>query len=986
LHAPLDAVPSLDPPSEKEVKRPFDPNPLEPKDRRARKELVEAIAKEEARLADLDVDRSAVQQRLLTLRQRPAAAPMPQTIHAPLPDMPGPSVPRTPAEKVTLFRQLFRGRADVFPTRFVSKRTGKPGYAPACANKFVPGLCELPRIKCGDCRHQAFTPVSDTAVLDHLQGRHVMGLYPLLEDETCWLLAVDFDKGTWVEDVSAFIATCRNTGLPAAVERSRSGNGAHVWFFFASPVAASAARRMACYLLTETMSQRYQISMDSYDRLFPSQDTMPRGGFGNLIALPLQHGPRQHGNSVFLDERFEAYPGDEQWSYLASIQRIEPSTVERIANEATRLGSVVGLRSVDIADEESATPWMRQPSRRQPVARIKGPLPERAHAILAQKLFVDKTGLPSTLLNRLKRLAAFQNPEFYKRQAMRLSTARTPRVVACAEDLPQHIGLPRGCVNGALALMAENGITLEIDDKRCQGRSFQYRFKGRLSKVQAEAARALLEHSNGVFVAPPGSGKTVVGAYMVAERACSTLILVHRRPLLDQWTAQLALFLGIDAKEIGQIGAGKQRPNGRLDVAMIQSLVRKGQVDDVVATYGQVIVDECHHIPAVSFERVLAEVRARHLVGLTATPQRRDGHHPISEMQLGPIRFAVSPKSQAAGRPFSHRLIVRNTTFKVAPGLDSPTIQDLYSALAKDESRNQLILADVVQSVKENRSPLVLTERKDHVDYFVTHLRKTCHVVTLHGGMGDRMRRTVKEQLATTSTKRRVIVATGRYVGEGFDDARLDTLFLALPVSWKGTLVQYAGRLHRLHPGKVDVRVFDYVDRDVPMMARMFAKRLRGYRAIGYTEGDFPSVQVADLGVDAAQGAWPIDSPFHGTRLEPPPDGNNNSATGESSSRNEIDLEEMVKEATIDCYGEAEQATGLFMMMQDSLAVPFETSVNGATLTVERLDLGAGDQILAICTRNAARCTLPIADVPLPSPPPIGGEWIEAYRYWLGGV
>ncbi len=570
-------------------------------------------------------------------------------------------VPRTAAEKVKLFRSLFRGRADVFPTRFVSKGTGKPGYAPACRNKFVNGICELPRVKCGECPNQAFIPFDDAAVIGHLTGRHVMGVYPLLEDETCWLLAADFDSSAWVEDVGAFVETCEHLGLPAAVERSRSGNGAHVWFFFRSPVPASTARRMGCYLITETMVRRHQLSMESYDRLFPSQDTMPRGGFGNLIALPLQHEPRQRGNSVFLDERLNAYPDDRQWAYLASVRRIDADTVDSIAREALRQGAVLGVRFADTADEDDIAPWARLPSRKPKPAVISEPLPSKVCAVLAQRLFVEKVGLPSPLINQIKRLAAFQNPEFYKKQSMRLSTAATPRVIACAEDLEEHVSLPRGRHAELEALLREYAVSIDIADERFPGDPLAFRFKGSLTAVQEKAVSALLEHDIGLFVAPPGVGKTVVGTYLVAERGCSTLILVHRRPLLDQWLAHLCLFLDIEPNEIGQVGAGKRTANGRLDVAMIQSLVRKGEVDDLVANYGQVIVDECHHVPAVSFERVLAEAKARYLVGLTATPHRRDGHHPITEMQLGPVRFAIDPKSQAAQRPFSHTLVVRET-------------------------------------------------------------------------------------------------------------------------------------------------------------------------------------------------------------------------------------------------------------------------------------------------------------------------------------
>ena len=806
-----------------------------------RQGILDAIAEEGARLARLEEDQEESRRRLGSLQAELASLGVESQVRASLPVASRAWVPATPAEKVSLFRSLFRGREDVFPIRFVSKKTGKPGYAPACANKFVRGVCDLPKVKCGECPNQAFIPFDDAAVVGHLTGRHVMGVYPLLEDETSWFLAVDFDKSTWPSDVIAFVDTCRRAGLPTAVERSRSGNGAHVWFFFTSPVAAGAARKMGCHLITETMSRRHELSMESYDRLFPSQDTMPRGGFGNLIALPLQHEARKQGNSVFVDHQLQPYPDDQVWAYLASVRRIDPGTVDRIAREASRQGSVVGVRLAEATDEGDAAPWMLPPSRTPKPAVITEPVPPRVRAVLSQRLFVEKSGLPSPLINQIKRLAAFQNPEFYKKQSMRLSTATTPRVITCAEDLPLHVGLPRGRQRELETLLRDHGISLDVVDERVRGEALRLRFQGKLTPLQEKAVAALLEHDIGVLVAPPGVGKTVVGTYLVAERDCSTLILVHRRQLLDQWLAQLALFLGIEPREIGQIGGGKKTGKGRIDVAMIQSLVRKGDVKDLVASYGQVIVDECHHLPAVSFERILGEVKARYVVGLTATPQRRDGHHPITEMQLGPVRFAVNPKSQAAQRPFAHKLVVRETGFKTSTE-KTPSIQELYAALAGDDGRNRLILDDVIQSLEHGRSPILLTERKDHLEYFASRLEKFArNIVVLHGGMATKKRREVKERLeAIPDSEERLVLATGQYIGEGFDDARLDTLFLALPVSWKGTLIQYTGRLHRLHPAKKEVRIFDYVDRGVPTLLRMFEKRLRGYRGIGYARGEAP--------------------------------------------------------------------------------------------------------------------------------------------------
>src|SRR2546428_6550178 len=794
----------------------------------------DAIPREEARVArlekELEESRPALESLMTELEAGRSSPPTAPAL------IPAPTAPMTSTEKVALFRSLFRGREEVYPKLWTNVKTGRKGYAPACANEWVRDVCEKPRIKCGECPNQAFLAVENRVILDHLQGRHVVGVYPLLTDETCWFLAADFDKTSWTDDVAAFMETCRMAGLPAAVERSRSGNGAHVWFFFSAPVAATTARKMGCYIVTETMARRHQLSMASYDRLFPNQDTLPRGGFGNLIALPLQHGPRQRGNTVFVDDQFVPHP--DQWKFRSEHPRVEPATVDSVAREATRKGLVVGARLSDTTDTDSSEPWTRLPSG-QPRVRFSAPLPRQVRAVMAQRLFVAKAGLAPTHLNQIKRLAAFQNPEFYKKQSLRLSTALTPRVIACAEDLQEHVALPRGCRTELEQILREHGSALLVEDQRCEGKALDVAFEGRLTALQKRAARALLREDIGVLVAPPGVGKTVIGTYLIAARSQSTLVLVHRQPLLDQWIAQLSMFLGLAPKTIGQIGAGKHAPNGRLDVAMIQSLVRLGSVDNLVAMYGHVIVDECHHIPAVSFERVLSEVKARFVTGLTATPRRRDGLHPITEMQLGPVHFAVDARSHAAQRPFDHRLIVRETASGRDRAVSVDRIQALYAALTADEQRNRLILDDVTTALAEGCSPILLTERKAHLEFLAASLRGVArHLVVLRGGMTPTERRAAAATLAAiTDAEPRLLVATGRYIGEGFDDPRLDTVFFAIPVSWKGTLVQYAGRLHRQYPGKTEVRIYDYVDRSVPLLARMFEKRLRGYRAIGYARG-----------------------------------------------------------------------------------------------------------------------------------------------------
>ena len=835
-----------------------------PEGNRRREHLVRAIAEEEVRLAGLMEDQRRTEATLVRLRAELAETPRvlaeecrPATIREARTEYA--AVPISPSDKIALFRRLFRGREDVYPKLWESKKTGRKGYTPACANEWVAGLCDKRRVKCGECTNRDLLPLTEQVVRDHLQGRHVIGVYPMLPDETCWFLAADFDKTSWEEDVAAFAETCSSQDLPVAIERSRSGNGAHAWVFFAEPVPAREARRMGCYLLTETMERRHQLGLESYDRLFPNQDTMPQGGFGNLIALPLQHGPRQSGNSVFLDGRMQ--PHDDQWAFLASVRRISPVEVNRIAAEASRTGRVIGVRFVPPEDESDREPWKRAPSRKPRYRPIDQPLPPQVRAVLAQRLFVEMAGLPSAMLNRMRRIAAFQNPEFYKKQGMRLSTALTPRVICCAEEELEHVALPRGCLSDLHVLLAEHDSNLVIEDRRTDGQPLDVRFRGTLTAEQQKAADTFDDEEMGVLVAPPGTGKTVVGIYLIARRARNTLVLVHRQQLLDQWRSRIAMFLGLDLSQIGQIGGGKRKPTGQIDVAMIQSLVRRGDLADLIAEYGHVVVDECHHIPAPSFERLLGEAHARFVTGLTATPRRRDGHHPITEMQLGPVRYTVDQRKLAASRPFEQKLVLRYTEFRYDTEQERPPIQDVYRAMVDDRGRNQMLLDDIIRALEEGRSPIVLTERTAHLEFIEEQLRGFArNTIVLRGGRTSKQRRVALEGLAAVpDDEERLILATGRFIGEGFDDDRLDTLFLVMPISWKGTLIQYTGRLHRLHPAKREVRIYDYVDRHVPMLARMAEKRLRGYRSIGYEAVEDEPEHADDRPAPIADADEPFD-------------------------------------------------------------------------------------------------------------------------------
>jgi len=779
------------------------------------------LARVRARLADLDAERREIE----TLEVRLAAEHTPVVTQSSF-ETAAVTNSSSSHEKVDLFRRLFAGRPDVFPVRWENRKTGRSGYSPACANEWVRGICGKPKVKCGACPHQRFIPPDEAVMEKHLRGDDgrsgdfVAGVYPLLPGDTCWFLAADFDKASWAEDANALLETCQAKGVPAGLERSRSGNGGHVWIFFSEAVSARLARQLGSVLITETMERWPEIGFASYDRLFPNQDIMPLGGFGNLIALPFQNNARKAGNSVFVNADLRPY--DDQWAYLSSLPRLSAEAVANLVAAAQLSGQVLGVR-MPVDDEQADEPWKMPPSRRSTPRRLDVPLPQTIKVTIADQIYIDRSGLPSPMIAQLVRLAAFQNPEFYRAQAMRLPTFGKPRIVSCAELHPRHIALPRGCFDEAVGLLSDQGASVDLDDLREDGTALPetVRFRGELRQQQSRAFNALIEHDNGVLAATTAFGKTVVASALIAHRARNALVLVHRRELLNQWVERLESFLQIDPKQIGTIGAGKRKPTGVIDVALIQSLVRKGEVDDIVGNYGHLVVDECHHLSAASFERVARRTKARYVAGLSATVARKDGHHPIIFMQCGPVRHRVSAKSQAAVSGIHHRARERHTRFRLPEDLamaERPSMPAIYSALAEDCARNDLIFDDVLKSLEAKRSPIVLTERKDHLEYLQQRFSRFAkNIVVLHGGMSAKDRKTAQAALSVDD-----------------DEERLDALFLTMPIAWNGTLAQYVGRLHRQHDAKTNVLVVDYIDSAVPVLARMAAKRRTGYRALGY--------------------------------------------------------------------------------------------------------------------------------------------------------
>lgn len=746
-------------------------------------------------------------------------------------------------EKIELYMSLFRGREDIYAKRWENKKLQSSGYSPACGNEWVPGICLKPKIKCSVCNRKDYLELNNQVIENHLRGNIVAGVYPMLTDETCLFLAIDFDDEGWKKDISVLRKVCLQFDIPFAVERSRSGNGAHAWFFFDQPVQATLARKFGSAMLTYAMNQRHEITFKSYDRLFPNQDTMPRGGFGNLIALPLQKAARENNNSVFIDDDFKPY--EDQWAFLSSIRNLTEDNIDTIIAKLCK-GNELGTLKEDT--EEKPKPWETNI-----VILQNKDFPDAIEIVKANMLFIPKAGISQKALNRIKRLAAFKNPEFYKAQAMRLSTFNKPRIISCADETEDYLCLPRGCENDLKELLKEINVKTDWVCKTNPGRQIDVTFNGTLRDDQPVAVGELLANNTGVLCGTTAFGKTVASIKIIAERKVNTLILVNKVSLVNQWKEKLTEFLTINetvASEeqfnknhkiiIGQIGDGKQIRTGIIDIAIMQSLTRMGEVKEFVKDYGMVIVDECHHVPAFSFEMILKNVNAEFVYGLSATPERKDGHHPIIFMHCGPIRFRDDAKKQAEKRPFEHYIIPRFTNFRIHSLNEKAekdlTIQELYSALVTNEIRNQQITDDVIECFKNGRNCLVLTERVEHVKFLSTEIGKTIpDVISVTGGMGTKETRITLERITSAPTdKPIVLVASGRFIGEGFDEPRLDTLFLAMPISWKGTLQQYAGRLHRLFAGKNEVLIYDYVDIHVQVFEKMYNRRLSGYASIGY--------------------------------------------------------------------------------------------------------------------------------------------------------
>ena len=726
-------------------------------------------------------------------------------------------------EKIRIFEEVFKGRKDIYAKRWESNKTGKSGYSPACANEFNQSKCGKPRMKCSECPFRELLPLTESIIKKHLKGDITIGIYPLLPGDMCNFLVIDFDKKTYKQDVLAFWNTCDEFNIPIYVERSRSGNGAHVWMFFEESMPAKVARKVGNILLTKTMEKK-SLDLDSYDRIFPNQDTIPKGGFGNLIALPFQGKSAKLGNTVFVNRRFE--PIENQIEVLINIKKMRYEEIYEFVDKYKD----DDYKEFDIQELENEEEL-------PPKDNLKDIIfSNNIQCMIENQIYINKSNLLPKEITYLKRLASFTNPKFYELQKLRMPIfyETTPRIISCFEEGDTYLVLPRGCMDKIKEICKTSKVKLILKDKREKGIPTDYKFIGTLDKKQEKAMNQLLSHDIGVLSAATGFGKTVISAKIISELKTNVLIIVNRNNLLEQWKEKLSYFLGISKKEIGQIGGGKENLNGKLDIASFQSLYKRENLDELVKNYGLVIVDECHHVAAFSFERVLKSMRAKHVYGLTATPTRKDGWHKIIYMQCGDIRCRVNNKDSKS----SKKVIVRKTNYRYAPLEEMETISfsEILNDMSHNELRNSIILQDVKQSVADGRIPIVLTERLEHLNILKQKLEELqVPVVIYKGNMGKKKTKEMQEiiQNADKNQQARIILATSSSIGEGFDDSRLDTLFLTMPVSWKGRIIQYVGRLHRNHKDKEELIVYDYLD-NMKILERMYYKRIKGYKASGY--------------------------------------------------------------------------------------------------------------------------------------------------------
>lgn len=768
------------------------------------------------------------------------------------------------------FFSMFWGRQDVYAKRSVNKETGKAAYYPQC-NNFWTNVCHKKikdGINCKDCKNRSYKTITKKDILNHLQGNaynasDVIGVYPLLSNGTCRFMVFDFDNhdkdaeekdfansdDTWVEEVESMREICVLNGIEPLVERSRSGRGAHVWIFFDKPIDASFVRKFGFALLDKGAEQINLKSFKYYDRMLPAQDSLPEdSAVGNLIALPLQGKALQDGNSAFIDGNWNAYPN--QWETLFNKPRLSQEFLEEKIKEWS---NTIDDIAANAAESDREKPWNRMQHFN------KNDVEGKLHIILANGIYVDNTNLNAAMQNRIRRMAAISNPVFYKNQAIGTSNYDTARWIYLGKDhLSGYIQIPRGLQDELWENIKQADIDYEMEDERQQGRKINVDFKGELRPEQDKALKELIRYDNGILHAATAFGKTVVSSAIIAQKKINTLIILESSALIEQWKEALEKFLNINEglptyetktgrvrkrkSLIGTLQGAHDSMTGIIDIAMAGSLCKKGKYHKMMNEYGLVLIDECHHSASETIANVLKEVKAKYVYGVTATPKRGDGLEKINYMLIGPIRYSYTAKEKAKEQGIQHLVYPRFTRTVPPRGVitDKMHPNEAYEIIHNNDVRDEQIIEDVKNCVAAGRTPVVLSRYKDHSEKFYERLKSYAdHVFLMTGNNSKKEHRKILEQMhQVDKNESLILIATGSLVGEGFDFPRLDTLFMATPVSFRGVVEQYAGRLNRDYAGKENVIIYDYVDNHIPMFNNMYMKRLKAYKQIGYEFGD----------------------------------------------------------------------------------------------------------------------------------------------------
>ncbi len=730
-------------------------------------------------------------------------------------------------DSVKIFMNYFKGRNDVYPYLSIDKTNPNiKYYIPACANEWKNGVCNKTMgKKCKTCQYRENKPISKDTIYKHMYGNQPIGIYPLLENDTCFFLSLDFDdkdsKKDIKSDVLAFASICDKYEVPIAIERSRSGNGIHIWMFFDANIKAITARKLGSLLLSKTM-EISNISITSFDRMFPNQDTLPKGGYGNLIALPFQNEPSKYGNTLFVDRNFILIKN--QIQYLSSIHKLTEievfEKIKQLSNETIDISHEI----IDMQNEVKVK------------SKNNIDYPKSINVILRDMVYIDKANLDGVVKNSFRRLATFANPEFYKKQKLRMSVYNVPMVIDCSKEDEKYLKLPRGTYDYLESLCNVNNIEIISKDERFVGNKIEVKFNGSLQNEQQIAIDNLLKYDNGILCAPTGFGKTVIGCKLIEERKVNTLILVNKIQLLNQWKDRIKEFL--DVKEVGEISSKKKNITNVIDVASIKSLWNNGNVLDIAKNYGMIIIDECHHTAAYTFEQVINTGNAKYVYGISATPERENGHTPIIKMQCGDIRYKVDSLKFNKKLNIPMKVIVKKSHLNFTnQNIDNYELNEINDLIAKDIIRSEKIIKDIKKEYDNGKNILVLTERLELMNYIYDKLSKyTNNIFKYYGGIGKKVLKNYMElnNQINENEENKIIVATGSYIGEGFDDSKLDVLFLTMPISGQTRVTQYAGRLHRQDSNKKEILIYDYIDDNFSKTRNMFLKRKKTYEKLGY--------------------------------------------------------------------------------------------------------------------------------------------------------